>query len=71
MSFLSDLFRTDFKNFFCFDYLVSFPGPPRGFRGPGTKLQSEAPCVCDRSEQKGQKTWESTGPESGGALRAL
>ena len=32
---------------------------PKGFQGPGTKLQHEAPCVCDRSEQKGQKAMES------------
>ena len=34
-------------------------GQPRGFRGPGAKLQNEAPCVCDRSEQKGKKARES------------
>ena len=50
---------------------AKYPGPPRGFRGPGTKLQSEAPCVRDRSEQKGQKAQESKGTESGGALRTL
>ena len=26
-----------------------------GCRGPGAKLQNEAPCVCGRSEQKGRK----------------
>ena len=30
-------------------------GPPRGFRGQAAKLQNEAPRVCDRSKQEGQK----------------
>ena len=48
-----------------------FPVPPRGFRGPGAKLQNEAPCDCDLSKQKGQKARESGGTESGGTLRTL
>ena len=27
----------------------------RSIRGPGGKLQIEAPCVCDRSEKRGRK----------------
>ena len=34
-------------------------GPPRGFRGPGAKLQNVAPCVFDRSKQKGREVRES------------
>ena len=34
-------------------------GPPRGYRGPGAKLENEGPCVRDRSKQKGQKARES------------
>ena len=41
------------------------------FRGPGEKLQNEAPCVCDRSEQRGQKAEESEGTGSGGTFRNL
>ena len=44
-------------------------GPPRDFRGPGAKL--EALCVCERSEQKGQKARESGETISGGTLRTL
>ena len=57
-------------------YLVSISvklstGSPRGFGGPGAKLQNQAPCVCDRSEQNGQKASESGGTESGSTLRTL
>ena len=43
-------------------------GPPRGFRSPGARLQSEAPCVCGLSEHKGQKARGSGGTESGTLL---
>ena len=47
------------------------PGPSKGFRGPGAKLPNEAPCVCDRSELKGQKVRKYVGTESGGTLRTF
>ena len=31
------------------------PGPPRGFRGTGSKLQNEVSGVCDRGKQKNRK----------------
>ena len=33
--------------------------------------QNEGPCVCGRSEKKGQRAKESGGTESGGTLRTL
>ena len=51
--------------------IVWYVGPRKGFQSPGAKLQSEAPGVCDRSEQKGQNARESEGTETGGALRTL
>ena len=47
------------------------PGPPRGFWGPVANLQYEAPCVCDRSKQRGQTLRESGGFESRGTLRTF
>ena len=44
---------------------------PRSFRCPGAKLQNEAPCFCDCSEQKEQRAREFGGTESGGNLRPL
>ena len=38
---------------------------------PGAKLQHEASCVCDRSEQKGRKARESRGTDSEGTFRTL
>ena len=40
---------------------LQYTGPPRFFQGPGAKLQNEAPCFCNRNEQRGQNArgfWE-------------
>ena len=35
--------------------IVGDTGPPRGVRGPGAKLQNEAPFACGQSEGRGRK----------------
>ena len=44
---------------------------PRGFRGPGAKLQNKVSVSVIEASGKGKKARESEGTESGGTLRTL